>query len=437
MNLFRYAEYHRGEAPHPDFKLKGGPDVPEQTTQTVKNVPYLPNEINFGASEAKSLYNSLMGGYKSREQIYNDLKPQYTTQSSGGSMFVTPDGRIVDLDDYQSVSNYYIPQNISGDSGGGAIIPMQGTLNAWKNSGKAPEGWKSLGSGTAGTTDFDALNAAVDAAIEDQGDASYSYYPNSTVVPFSQATEDALAMLEARARNGSDLNAAAQRNTLDTLNGKYLTESNPYLNSVIDQTSKDITDNYLNSVVPSVNSTFAQSGRYGSGMHFGATQDANQTLADSLGQTIGNIRYQNYNDERSRMGAYSALAPTLAQNDYTDISQLANVGSARENLDRAYLQDDIDRFYFNQDAPSKLLDDYISRITALNGGYGTSTQTGTNPAAYSQGGSTMGGIISGASTGLGIGSMMAAEGATGMAALGGPWGIGLGVGGALLGGLFS
>jgi hypothetical protein len=45
------------------------------------------------------------------------------------------------------------------------------------------------------------------------------------------------------------------------------------------------------------------------------------------------------------------------------------------------------------------------------------------------------GIIGGGATGLGLGALTAAKGATGLAALGGPLGIGLGLGGALLGGL--
>jgi hypothetical protein len=52
-------------------------------------------------------------------------------------------------------------------------------------------------------------------------------------------------------------------------------------------------------------------------------------------------------------------------------------------------------------------------------------------------GSSFGTGLGLASTGLGIASALAPEGATGLAALGGPWGLGLSLGAGLLGGLLS
>jgi hypothetical protein len=62
-------------------------------------------------------------------------------------------------------------------------------------------------------------------------------------------------------------------------------------------------------------------------------------------------------------------------------------------------------------------------------------QTSTGTANQQMFRNTGAGILGGAGMGLGLGAMTAAPGATGLAALGGPLGIGLAIGGGLLGGL--
>lgn len=109
----------------------------------------------------------------------------------------------------------------------------------------------------------------------------------------------------------------------DVLNGKYLS-GNPYMGQVIrglnDQVSND------------ANSHFNLSGRYGSFAH---GQGIGKALADADGQ----LMYQNYSDEMSRMGQAADAAQrgsaadtaalisaigTGAQIPYTGTSNLAN-----------------------------------------------------------------------------------------------------------------
>ena len=59
------------------------------------------------------------------------------------------------------------------------------------------------------------------------------YFPGSTVVPYSQQSEEALGAQEARARDGSPLLRGAQGYTQNVLGGQYLME---------DQTASDTGD---------------------------------------------------------------------------------------------------------------------------------------------------------------------------------------------------
>ena len=88
---------------------------------------------------------------------------------------------------------------------------------------------------------------------------------------------------------------AAQGYSKDVLGGKYL-QGNPYLQNIIDQTNRSVTNG--------VNSQFEMSGRYGAGAHSG-------TLGQALADSEGNLRYNDYNNQMGRMDAMAGLAPSL------------------------------------------------------------------------------------------------------------------------------
>ena len=169
----------------------------------------------------------------------------------------------------------------------------------------------------------------------------------------------------------------------------------------------------MNRIDPQVNSAFSLAGRSGSGLHEAARTEA---LANAYGQFAG--------QERSRQMQAAGLAPMLAQNDYFDIGQLAQVGEAREELSNQYLQDQMARYNFEQNLPAQKLQQYsgILQGSGLSGGYGTTSSP------YSQ--NRAAGALGGAAAGAGIGAGLMSAGA--MNAWN-PWGWALMGGGALLG----
>jgi hypothetical protein len=207
--------------------------------------------------------------------------------------------------------------------------------------------------------------------------AGPSYYQNSTVVPFSGQTEQALQQQETRALAGNPLVPAAQQQMQSVIAGDYLSAGNPYFSQVADRVGE--------SVLPRVAAQFSASGRYGSPS---AQRAASMGMTDALGA----LAYQNYGDERKAQQAAVTSAPQMAMADYADIGQLANVGQMRETQAGAQLQDQINRYNYEQNLQDQKLARYAAQVAG--GSYG-GTSTSTQP-IYSNNLATYGGLGLGA-----------------------------------------
>jgi len=193
------------------------------------------------------------------------------------------------------------------------------------------------------------------------------YYPNSTVVPFSNQTEQALGLQEQRAVAGSPVEQAAQNQVQQTAQGDFLGQ-NPYLTQAINQATQPIADRFNDTVIPGIQSGFSGKNRYGSGMQAYQQRMAGEQAMKQMGDVAGAMSYKNYGDERARQQQASSLAPQMGQIDYQNISNLANVGQVRENQAGAELQEDINRFQHGQQAPKDALAQYMALVGG--GSYG-------------------------------------------------------------------
>ena len=374
--------------------------APAQTS-TVSSTPYLASDVNYAAGQAKNLYTGVTPNPVKQSQLdsLNQQIAALQAQGQGGVTGINP-----------AMSSQYA-----------GVIPTGTTTPS-----------------TGIDPNLQSLIAQRDALSAEAGSATPNlpqFYPGQTYTDYSPETLSALDMITNRANAGSGVMNAANQATQDTISGKYL-NSNPYLDSVVNTALGDVTKNFNNNILPGLTSTYAKSGRFGGGLMQNGISDAVGATGREAMNAAGGIRYQNYGDERQRQLQASALAPTLAQADYYDANQLLGVGSAREALNTAKLQDSMDRFNFTENQPSNMLDQYISRINALNGNYATTTSTGPGSTANSPNKLLSG--IGGGMSGLGLASSLGlGGGATGAALAGmGPVGWGIGAAG-LLGGLFG
>lgn len=245
-------------------------------------------------------------------------------------------------------------------------------------------------------------------ALLDQG--PLPLYPESAVVGYSPATRRALDGLQRLAGRGSPTLAAAERQTGNTLDGRYLPSSeriqsalngrgagtglsaalanvaeiargdylgrNPARDAVSERVSDAVSDR--------VNAQFGTSGRTGGAYH-------RQSLARGLGDALADLNATLYAQDRADQLAANALlqrgfdaerdrqeravgnSPVLNAARYYDTDRLLDAGGREDALRQRQRDADIDRFNDEQLAPHHALERYMSII----GGHvpGTSTQS--------------------------------------------------------------
>ena len=236
------------------------------------------------------------------------------------------------------------------------------------------------------------------------------YYPGQTYVGPSAQTQAAMTAAQQRASMGNPLVPAAQQTALGTVQGQFL-GPNPYLQQALQPGFEAAERQYQGSVNQAL-SNFSRAGRYGSGAMTGALNQAGGEYARALTGAAGTLGYQNYADERARQQAMIGATPQLAQADYADIQQMANLGAQAEGYQEMALADAVNRFNFQQQMPYTRLQSFLSAA------YGAPTgMQQITPVYRNQAGALLGGAL----TGAGLGQMAGFNpmyGAAGGAALG-------------------
>lgn len=205
---------------------------------------------------------------------------------------------------------------------------------------------------------------------QDQGP---SYFPGQTYVSPTETTLSALQAGEQRATAGSPLLRAAQAENLANVQGQYL-GGNPFFQGAFNPAAKAAQQSYYDAI-QNVTSKASSAGRYGSGAYGQLTDRAGGTFANALTDVAGKLAYQNYSDERARQAAATAAAPGMAEADYGDIQRLLAIGQGREGYAQTALQDQINRYNYEQNLPQAKLQSFLSGVYgAPSGGISTSTQ---------------------------------------------------------------
>ena len=160
------------------------------------------------------------------------------------------------------------------------------------------------------------------------------------VAGFTPQQNQALNLTAQRGLFGSPVTNAAQGYDTSLLNGDLLSAGNPYFSNMA--------DDVLSKVVPGIESTFAGGNRMNSpGAAFATAQGATSALAP--------IAYQNYANTLNQMGQQAFNAPNLANVDFTNLNALYGAGAASQAQQQQYINEAINNFNRNQQAPWTLL----------------------------------------------------------------------------------
>lgn len=297
------------------------------------------------------------------------------------------------------------------------------------------------------------------------------YFPGQTLAPTDWMVTHAEDLALNRAKAGSPLLTQANEYFSKAARGDFLSgnatargdflNANPYLDAMVNASTRDINRNFTENVLPGVASQFAAGGRYGSGAQTGVLGRVSNDYTTNIGDIVSKIRGTNFMNERGLMESAIArergfqtsaagMLPTLANEDWANISRIAAIGEQRQGRRQDEINADIARWNYNENLPLSKLNAFASILqgTAGLGGMSSSTTGMTQPSnrLSSMLGGGLGGYALGSSLGAGAGLLAggaagagggAAAGAAGGAAAGagmGSWAGPIGAGiGALLG----
>lgn len=195
------------------------------------------------------------------------------------------------------------------------------------------------------------------------------------VPPLSSETQSAQNMQSNRAVAGSPVTDAAKQSLTATLQGNYL---DPTQNPAWQPTVERMADAYRLGTAAPTDARFAKSGNAFSDNS--AYQELRGLNERGFGDALAGFAGKIYGDERDRMLKGGLIAPSLANQDYADISQLGQVGAMKDLRSQQEL-----------DAPWDLLTKYQRILSGQPGGEGSmQSPYFTNPAANALGLGMMG-----------------------------------------------
>lgn len=187
------------------------------------------------------------------------------------------------------------------------------------------------------------------------GEQSYNPYGGQRYADLNAVQNTGLGMTVDRALQGSQ----TMNNAEGGLNQMMSGSANPYLDQMYDQAA--------GKVAGSVNSNFANAGRYGSGAHTGALTEG---LGDMATQMYGGA-YEN--DAVRRMQAIG-MAPEFAKQDYADAGQMMNAGQILQDQNQQNLDYGYEQYQEQENLPYKQLA-AMSGVFGSNLGGGSTTQS--------------------------------------------------------------
>jgi hypothetical protein len=215
------------------------------------------------------------------------------------------------------------------------------------------------------------------------------FFEGQTYVSPSEQTLAALQQQEQLATQASPTLQQAQQAYLQSLGGIGQTASggflgaNPFQAQMMQAATRPLEQQFANQVLPNIASLYSRAGRYGSGAMERALGTATEAQTRALGDITSNIAGQQFQQERGLqqqaqlgLAQLASAAPSIYSQQFIPSQQLAQVGAAREQIAALPLQEQMQRFQFQQQLPYQQLSGYLSSVYGSPmGSFGTQTQT--------------------------------------------------------------
>lgn len=215
---------------------------------------------------------------------------------------------------------------------------------------------------------------------------------------------------------------------LNTLSGQYLNpDTNPYLQATIQRAIQPIMQQTQEQLLPQLASEAINKGSYMGSSRRGLLEGmiAREAM-NAMGNTAGQIAFENYNQERARQMAAPTTIDEAIRLGQISPELLGQAGSALRGMQQLSIEERLRQYEEAQMAPWRPILPLVAGITGTNVGQMTTT---SNPPNSFQSGilGALGGGVGGAAAGYGLSQATGWD--TGQST---GWGAGIG---AALGGL--
>lgn len=184
------------------------------------------------------------------------------------------------------------------------------------------------------------------------------------------------------------------QNLRDTAGGAYL-GPNPYSLGAFNYAADAVSNQFKNAIAPGIDSQFVRAGSFdpNSAGYQQTVSDSRDNLGRTLNGLANNFFFNNYSNERQLQQNASNNAGLLANNllntgsavdrsnqlfNTTNLGLLQTAGAANQAERQNVINDQVQRFNFEQNAPYQALTDYLSYISGTNPGRNTTTTTQQN-----------------------------------------------------------
>jgi hypothetical protein len=227
-----------------------------------------------------------------------------------------------------------------------------------------------------------------------------AYYSGETVAPLSSTTQGAIQAATSWAGSNPMIpGATASLNKFTS--GAYVDPTtNPDFQKALSASHQPYIDQFNNQILPGVQSGFEGAGRYGSGGNQNATQQALTGLNTTINNADAQAGAQYYQNALNQQLQANSLIPGVNQAQLSNINAQSAAGTMIDQNRQA--QDAANQAAYNYNANA--YPNYIAQYMGiLNGGYPGAQTNSTGTATSYQPSNQLGGIMSGAMGGIGLG----------------------------------
>lgn len=207
--------------------------------------------------------------------------------------------------------------------------------------------------------------------IERMFDTPREFFPGQLVAGRSRLSADSKILAENFGM--SEGRQSANKFFGDLMGGKFLTDSNPYLDDVSKAYGDRASEQYKRITMPSTMSRFAAAGRSNSDSRDRAIGQNERNLAEGLTRANADIFKGDFDMRFAQMMQGLSMAPAYQAMDMNDIAVKRQQGAIEEGYAQQAIDEEIRRFQFAQSEPDMRLDAFLSRLGQTTAGFGTST----------------------------------------------------------------